>query len=159
MRLAISLVTASFLFAESSPPVVHLKKLPELGQRLTVPRASLKVNQQCASGPSQFYPCFSAEFSGLEYTVFWTYEDSGKEPVIRHIRTVDKNFVAPSGHRIGDVVQLERDQLLPVAGFHVYGGKAFGGWRMVVGFNGELSTVNETPSTVWVRILSFVTEK
>ncbi len=117
---------------------VKIQVDPVVGEHIVVPQG-VEVGR-CLSSPAQLDKCFLATVNGIKYTIAYR-RNGSMGNVVTYVHTDDPNFRSPEGLHIGDITTVANpEDIIAAPGFEIYGKKGKG-WIPVVGFNSEVTVV------------------
>ncbi|MBI3475229.1 MAG: hypothetical protein HY010_05830 [Acidobacteria bacterium] len=120
-RLALWLALLNSLFVVAQANV---------GMRLPSVMVPKNNTNQCAATPSQSYPCVQdVDIDGVRFTTVG-YDAHTRR--IKYLFTQDQKF-RTGGLRVGGLIDLAENEILPVAGWYTMGPRNKDGWRPIVG--------------------------
>ena len=112
----------------------------DLGSRLRRDQVQRLDSHECATTPSQTYPCLqNVILDNVHFSVVG-YESRTRR--ITYLLTDDKHFVTKDGWRVGSVIEVAEDKLLSIPGWNIYGPKTKDGWHMILGSALRGSVIN-----------------
>lgn len=110
-------------------PVATFGQL-DLGSHLTSAQIP-KDNLQCASTPSQTYPCvLGLKVDGVKFNTVG-YDSATKR--VKYLITSDPRFRTKEGLQVGDWIEISENQVIAYPGWNIYGPRTKDGWHIVVG--------------------------
>jgi len=103
----------------------------DVGIKLNVAMVPKRNRDLCAATPSQLYPCLmDVKIKGIKFSVI------GYDPKtlqIRYLLIEDERFRTKEGFRVGDIIEVAENELVPVSGWHLYGPRTEDGWHPILG--------------------------
>jgi|GEM_PF-5937539 len=105
----------------------------DIGTRLSKSEIPESNSVQCATAPSQTYPCLTLMVEGIKFVVGYDEKTSR----IRYLSTQDSGFATKEGLHVGNWIRVRADELIAFKGWKIVGPKSESGWRPVVGYLGE----------------------
>src|SRR5262245_63943409 len=89
--------------------------------------------------PAQLRPFIRQEIDGVSYVIAYV-EESRK---VKYITTDDKDFTTDEGLRVGNFIELTKDEIIAYPGWEIRGPANKDGWHPVVGFAEKVTIMKE----------------
>lgn len=128
-RLTVLLICGGVIAAAIASPINHLPKIGDKLNTKEIPASASK--NECATSPSQFYPCFWPKIDGIKYMIAF----DKNSLLVKCITTNDPRFKTVDGYKVGDVIDVPESALERSPYWDIYAPKTRDGWRPIVGID------------------------
>jgi hypothetical protein len=98
-----------------------------------------KTKELYMTHPSQLRPFIRQEIDGVGYVI--AYDEESRK--VKYITTNDKDFTTDEGLRVGNFIELTKDEIIAYPGWEIRGPANKDGWHPVVGFLDKVTIMKE----------------
>jgi hypothetical protein len=135
-----ALVVALFLTFGAAQKAAFKLEVGSVLPAKYVPKHNLKLYM---THSAQLRPYIEREVTGVRYVI--AYDE--KSHVIKYISTLDRRFTSADGLRVGGYVEVNNEQVRVYPGWEIRGPEDMDGWQPLIGFNSEMTVLNEGKDT------------
>ncbi|HKQ52477.1 MAG TPA: hypothetical protein VJT74_08920 [Pyrinomonadaceae bacterium] len=115
-------------------PVQQSNVKPELGTKLGKSEVK-KSDDLTLTHPAQLRPSIERTIGGVVYLL--AYDPKNRE--VRYIFTDDKEFRAAGGAKVGDIIELTREEIIAYPGWEIHAAETSDGWHPLIGFDDKIA--------------------